>query len=209
MSLRIARTPPLAAGLLLAATLSAPPARALDLGAPLPARTVAMRNVDGRPVTIAATRGAKGTLVLFTCNHCPWVRAWEERFVRIGNEARTRGIGMIAINSNDPSAYPEDAFDAMQERAKSHGYRFPYAEDATSEVARAFGATHTPEAYLFDAGGRLVYHGTVDDDARHPDQVRQHFLADAVAAVAQGRAVPVAETKALGCGIVLRPAAQE
>jgi hypothetical protein len=92
----------------------------------------------------------------------------------------------------------------MRRNAKDLKLKFPYVVDATSDVARAFGATRTPEAYLFDAGGRLVYHGTIDDNAKEPDQVRSRYLEAALRAAVDGRAVAVAETKALGCSIKFR-----
>jgi cytochrome oxidase Cu insertion factor (SCO1/SenC/PrrC family) len=177
---------------------------ALALGRPAPLRDVALRNVDGKDVTLASIAGKKGTLVVFACNHCPWVKAWQSRIAAIGNAALDRGIGVIAINSNDPTAYPEDAFDEMKARAQSVGYRFPYAVDATSDLARAFGATHTPEAYLFDAKGKLVYHGAVDDNAQDEQAVANPWLRQAVDAVANGKPVKTAETKAMGCSIKLR-----
>ena len=189
---------------LLAVSVLAQRAAALAPGETAPQAEVALKNVDGRDVTIASAQGPKGTLVLFTCNHCPWVKAWEERISRLGNQARKRGIGVIAINSNDPVAYPEDSFENMQKRAKQRGFAFPYAVDATSDVARAFGATHTPEAFLFDAAGKLVYHGTIDDNARAPKQVKSRYLQDAVDAVLAGKPVPLAETKSLGCSIKFR-----
>ncbi len=187
-----------------ALAIAATAAQALALGATAPRSRDEMKSVDGKMVSIASAAGPKGTLVLFTCNHCPWVRAWEDRIVSVAAEARKLGIGVVAVNSNDPATYPGDSFDKMQERAKQKGYTFPYAMDATSEVARAFGATHTPEAFLFDADGRLVYHGAVDDNAREPGKVTAHYLADAVTAVAAGKPVRPAETKALGCGIAYR-----
>ncbi len=177
---------------------------ALALGSSAPMATTALRNVDGKDVTIASAAGRKGTLVIFICNHCPWVKAWQSRIAEAGNGALAKGVGVIAINPNDPAAYPEDAFDEMGRRAKQVGYRFAYAVDATSDVARAFGASHTPEAFLFDAKGRLVYHGAVDDNAQDPKAVKSHWLADAIAAVAAGRPVAATETKALGCSIKFR-----
>lgn len=194
----------LSAAALLAVLAVAAPVRALEPGDRAPRADVRMKNVDGRLVSIASAAGAKGTLVLFSCNHCPWVRAWEDRIVRVAADAKKAGIGVIAVNSNDPSAYPEDSYGKMKARAKEHRYGFPYVVDATSDVARAFGATHTPEAYLFDADGKLVYHGAIDDNAREPGKVTANYLADAVAAVAGGKPVPTAETKALGCSIKFR-----
>lgn len=187
--------------LALAALLLAAPAAALELGAAIPAADVTMKNVDGEAVSIAAIAGKSGTLVVFTCNHCPWAKAWEERLAALGNAARARGIGVIAINSNDPKSSPNDAFAPMVERARQRGFQFPYVVDAGSTVAKAFGAERTPEVFLFDARGTLVYHGTVDDNAERPDEVKQHFLRDALDAVAAGKPVAVAQTKALGCTI--------
>jgi hypothetical protein len=176
----------------------------LAMGHLAPMRDTPMKNVDGRDVTIGGAAGKKGTLVLFICNHCPWVKAWQTRIAGAGNSAVPRGIGVIAINPNDPAAYPEDGFEEMKARARQVGYKFPYVVDATSDVARAFGATHTPEAYLFDAQGRLVYHGAVDDNAHDEKAVTQRWLRRAVDAVVSGNRVPAAETKALGCGIKFR-----
>ena len=129
---------------------------------------------------------------------------WQARIAAIGNAAINRGVGVIAVNANDPAAYAEDSFDEMKARAKKLGFKFPYVVDATSDVARAFGATHTPEAYLLDAQGKLVYHGGVDDNARDEKAVKQPWLRQAVEALEGGKPVPLAETKALGCSIKLR-----
>ncbi len=192
--------------LLIALTPAAAPAPAagLVLGDPAPMSDVKMRDVGGREISLAAAKGARGTLVVFTCNHCPYAKAWERRIAALGNDAARRGLGVIAINPNDPAAYPEDAFEPMVKRARALGLRFPYTVDATSGMARAFGATRTPEAFLFDAGGKLVYHGTIDDNAKDADAVKRHYLRDAVDAVLAGKPVPMAETKALGCSIKFR-----
>jgi peroxiredoxin len=179
---------------------------ALQLGATVPMADVKMKNVDGAELAIEDVRGKKGTLVVFTCNACPWVKAWETRIVELGNAYASRGIGVIAINSNDPGQVAEDGYEAMQNRAKQRRMKFPYVVDGTSEVARAFGATRTPEAFLFDADGKLVYHGTVDDNAREPQKVSKRYLRDALQSVSQGKDVPVQETKALGCSIKFRQA---
>lgn len=186
-----------AAGLLLTATCAA----GLDLGAAAPEQAVKMKNVDGRMLSIGEVAGGKGTLVIFTCNHCPWAKAWETRIVELGNTYAKQGIGVIAINSNDPVAFKEDSFDAMVKRAKDRGYQFAYVVDAGSQVAKAFGAERTPEAFLFDANGKLVYHGTIDDNAEKPDAVTEPYLQDALKSVAAGQPVAVGQTKALGCGI--------
>jgi peroxiredoxin len=174
------------------------------IGQPAPMQDERMKSISGTDISIAEAAGTKGTLVIFTCNHCPWVKMWQGRIAAIGNAAIKRGVGVLAVNSNDPAAYAEDGFDEMKARAKKLGFKFPYVVDATSEVARAFGATHTPEAYLLDAQGHLVYHGGVDDNAREEKAVRQPWLRDAVEALVSGKPIPMAETKALGCGIKFR-----
>src|SRR5262245_40927601 len=178
--------------------------KALALGSTAPMKDTKMKSVDGRDVSIADVVGAKGTLVIFSCNHCPWVKAWETRIVDLGNTYSKQGVGVIAINSNDPAAYDEDAYPAMQERAKDRGMTYPSVVDATSDVARAFGATHTPEVFLFGKNGKLVYHGVIDDNAHEPDKVKTRYLADALQAVVQGKDVPLKETKAMGCSIKYR-----
>lgn len=181
--------------------LFATPLAALDLGAAIPDADVKMKNVDGGQVSLADVRGKQGTLVVFTCNHCPFAKAWEKRVAALGNEYAGKGVGVIAINSNDPKANANDGFDGMVERAKTLDLKFPYVVDQGSTVAKAFGAERTPEAFLFDAQGTLVYHGTIDDNAEDAGKVKQPYLADALAAVAAGKPVAVKETKALGCTI--------
>jgi len=173
---------------------------ALALGAQAPMRTHRMRNVDGQQVSIQSAAGERGTLVIFTCNHCPWAQAWEARITELGNAALGRGVGVIAINPNDPGEYPSDGFEEMQRRHRAAGMRFPYVVDETSNVARRFGATRTPEVFLFDRRGRLVYHGAVDDNAHQPDQVQQRHL-DALVA---GRPIANAQTRSIGCSIKFR-----
>jgi len=188
----------------LAATHAQDVATSVALGAAAPAATVKMKGVDGRELSIADAKGEKGTLVIFTCNHCPWVKAWEQRLAELGNACKAKGVGVIVVNPNDPAAYPEDSFEGMQERAKARGFQFPYVVDSTSGVARAFGATRTPEAFLFDASGALVYHGAIDDNAEDATKVTKHYLGDALDAVTAGSRPAVAESKAIGCSIKFR-----
>ncbi len=173
----------------------------LEPGAAMPEVTAPVVAPDGSEMALAELRGEKGTLIVFTCNTCPWAKAWEERIVALGNEYAQRGIGVVAINSNDPARVPEDSLEAMKVRAAERGMAFPYVADRGSVIARQFGAKVTPEAFLFDAGGTLVYHGTIDDNARAPESVKQRFLKDALEATASGSEIAVAKTKALGCGI--------
>jgi peroxiredoxin len=195
------------AALVLSVAASASAQDALAIGAAPPMSDVPMRGVDGRSVSIADVAGARGTLVIFTCNHCPWARAWESRIVELGNAYRERGIGVVAINPNDPAQQADDGYEPMRTRAREAGMRFPYVVDETSGVARAFGATRTPEVFLFDAQRRLVYHGSVDDNAHEPDAVQQRYLRDALEALLAGRPIAQATTRSMGCTIKWRPAA--
>lgn len=165
---------------------------------------VKMKSVDGSMVSIDDVKGEKGTLVIFTCNHCPFVVAWQDRMIELGNTYRGKGIGTIFINSNDPKVKAGDGFEGMQKMAKEHGYQFPYVEDETSDVARHFGAKKTPDVFLFDAEGRLVYHGAVDDNSRKPEDVQKSYLKAAMDALLAGEKIPMEETKAVGCGIKFR-----
>jgi peroxiredoxin len=187
--------------------LAAPASAQLAIGDAVPMGEVKMKNVNGKEMTLAASAGKQGTLVVFTCNACPWAKKWEKRVAEIGNAALASGLGVVAINSNDPSLNAEDGYAEMQKRAKTLKLKFPYVVDATSDVARAFGATRTPEAFVFDAEGKLVYHGTIDDNANDAAAVKEAWLKDAVNAVAAGKGVSVTETKAFGCTIKFRKAA--
>jgi len=191
------------AGLALAITAGSARAQ-LAIGDAMPMKDVKMTGVDGKSVTLASVAGKKGTLVVFTCNHCPWAKMWQTRVTEIGNAAGKVGIGMVAVNANDPAEYPEDGMDGMKTRAKDLGIKFPYVVDATSDLARTFGASRTPEAFLFDAGGKLVYHGTVDDSPKDASAVKDAYLKDAVNAVSSGKTVTTAETKSMGCSIKFR-----
>jgi peroxiredoxin len=195
-------------GGLLLAMVGAPIAPSHAQDAPvetaIPMADAKLKNNDGKDITIADVKGKKGTLVVFTCNHCPWAKAWETRIVELGNQFASKGVGVIAISANDPEAFPDDDLPGMKERAKQRGMKYPYAMDETSDVARAFGATRTPEAFLFDAKGKLVYHGAIDDNSREPEKVTARYLNDALVAVAGGKPVAVGETKAMGCSIKYR-----
>ncbi len=177
----------------------------LRIGDPLRMTEVKMKNVDGRELSIAEVAGEKGTLIIFSCNSCPWVKAWEDRIAALGNAYQDKGFGVMVINSNDPKIIAEDSYEVMQKRSEERGFAFPYVVDATSGVARAYGATRTPEVFLFDQDGRLVYHGVIDDNAKESKEVKEQFLRDAMEALIEGEKVPVKETKSLGCTIKFRP----
>jgi thiol-disulfide isomerase/thioredoxin len=178
----------------------------LALGTKVPAAVAKtkMKNVDGKMLSLAEVTGKAGTLVIFTCNHCPFARDWEQRIVELGNSYAAKGIGVVLVNANDPTMHADDGFEEMQARAKSRGMKIPYVVDDTSGVARAFGASVTPEAFLFDKTGKLAYHGTIDDNRQEPDKVKARYLKDALDAVVAGKKPAVPETKGLGCSIKFR-----
>ena len=176
-------------------------AAAVKIGDPMPKTDAQLVSTSGKTLSVADAAGDKGTLVIFTCNHCPYVKKWESRTVAIANEFAAKGVGVVALNSNDPSRYEGDSLEGMRERAKSAGMQYPYVVDEGSRLAKAFGAQRTPEVFLFNAEGRLVYHGTIDDYVENASGVEKHYLRDALSALVEGREIPAAETKALGCGI--------
>jgi peroxiredoxin len=178
----------------------------LAIGSAMPAGKTEMESVDGKKYTLDGIAGEKGTLVIFSCNHCPYAVQWEERITKIGNEYKKKGFGVIVVNSNDIVSHPTDDMDHMKERAKKLGMEFPYAMDGDSSVAVAFGASKTPEVFLFDKAKKLAYWGAVDDNSADASAVKHHYLKDALDAVAEGKAPATAETKALGCGIKFRAA---
>lgn len=176
-------------------------AKGLSIGDAMPAMDHELEKTDGSKTALSKNKGDKGTLVVFTCNHCPYVKMYQERIAKLGNEYKGKGIGVIAINPNDPAKYPDDGAEAMKERSKKMGMNYPYVVDRGSRLAKAFGASRTPEVYLFDANNKLVYHGTVDDSAKDASKVEKTFLKDALDATVAGKQVKMAETKAVGCGI--------
>ena len=157
--------------------------------------------VDGRTYSLEEFTGKPVLIVVFSCNHCPYVQAYEDRMISIQRDYQPRGVQLIAINSNDDVNYPEDSFNAMVERAKAKGFNFPYLRDANQEVAKAYGATHTPQLFVFDHGRKLRYTGKIDDNWQNPGAVKRQYLREAVDALLQGAAPAEAETHAIGCTI--------
>jgi peroxiredoxin len=157
--------------------------------------------VDGRRHTLASARGPNGLLVMFICNHCPYVKAIRGRIIRDCRELAGHGIGSIAIMSNDPADYPEDSFDNMKRVAAEAGFPFPYVLDDTQAVAKAYDAVCTPEFFGFNAGLELQYHGRLDASKTAPVEGAQRELFDAMVEIARTGKGPVAQTAALGCSI--------
>ncbi|RMF06187.1 MAG: thioredoxin family protein [Candidatus Neomarinimicrobiota bacterium] len=176
-------------------------AKELILGADIPLPDRKMPEISGQEISLQEALGSQGLVVIFSCNTCPWVKAWQDRYVSLAAEYQPRGIRFIAINSN--AAYREkgDSFADMKTHARQYGYNFLYALDPQSELAKAFGASHTPQVFLFDAHGKLVYRGAIDDNARHPDQVERPYLKNALDELLAGKPISLPSTKALGCSI--------
>ncbi len=182
------------------------PSTMLPLGTPAPALRLADA-VTGRLVDAAeAARGKKGLLVAFICNHCPFVRHIRKQLVRVAHAALDQGLAVLAVNSNDEKAFPEDGPAAMRKLAREEGWRFPFLFDEAQEVAKAYRAACTPDLFLFDRGLRLAYRGQFDDSRPSNDEpVTGASLSAAIEAVAAGRS-PAAEQKAsVGCNIKWRP----
>lgn len=163
-------------------------------------------NVDGRMVSLDTAAGPRGTLVMFICNHCPFVKHVADQLAQVGREAIGRGIGVVAISANDVAAHPADSPEQMVREAEERGYPFPYLYDESQEVAKAYKAACTPDFFLFDAGRRLVYRGQLDDSRPGNDMpVTGHDLRQAIEALVAGRG-PVAEQRpSIGCNIKWKP----
>ena len=173
----------------------------LEIGSTMPLKDLELADISGKNITLANAKGDVGTLVIFSCNTCPWVIRWEDRYVSLANTYVQKGIGMIAVNSNAARFGGEDSLEEMLEHAKNNGYNFPYAQDPESELASAFGATKTPHIYLFNGDDKLVYRGAIDDNAKNAKKVDVPFLANAIDALLAGNPINPQTTKALGCSI--------
>ena len=143
----------------------------------------------------------KIVVVVFSCNHCPYVRAWEDRMVKIQADYASKGAQLVVINANDASKYPDDSFQNMKVRAHEKKFNFPYLRDEDQKVASAYGAQRTPEVFLFDTNRTLQYHGAIDDNYDDPNAVKFHYLRNALDAVLNGTKVPIAETAPFGCTV--------
>jgi peroxiredoxin len=143
----------------------------------------------------------KNIAVIFSCNHCPYVRAWEDRLVKIQADYSNRNVQLIAINANDASKSPDDDFPNMKERARLKKFNFPYLHDKEQKVAKSYGAQRTPEVFLFDVQKTLRYHGTIDDNYDDPNAVKVHYVRNALDALLQNKKVTLGETEPVGCTI--------
>lgn len=166
-----------------------------------PAPDFSLKAVDGKSYSLKEFAGAKALVVIFSCNHCPYVKAYEGRMVAIQKDYLAKGVRFAVINSNDSAKYPDDSFEEMVKRAKEQGFNFPYMSDQTQAVARKYGATHTPHLFVFDAARRLAYTGKIDDNWENPGAVRSHYLRDALDDILAEKPPRLPQTHAIGCTI--------
>ncbi|OIQ20189.1 MAG: thioredoxin family protein [Flavobacterium sp. MedPE-SWcel] len=163
-----------------------------------------LKNIDETMVSLSDMTDAKGYIVIFTCNHCPYAEAYEDRIIALDGKYKDMGYPVVAINPNDPEKMPDDSFEKMQERAKDKGFTFPYLLDDGQKIYPQYGATKTPHVYLLqktDEGNVVKYIGAIDDNYEDASNVEVKYVEDAVDALLEGKEVAVKETKAIGCSI--------
>lgn len=163
-----------------------------------------LKNVNEKMLSLEKYKQAKGFIIVFTCNHCPYAKAYESRIMALDVEYAAKGYPVIAINPNDPKAYPEDSFENMQKRAKEKQYTFPYLIDETQSVAKAYGARVTPHVYLLkktDKGLEVAYIGAIDNDTENVNPERIAYVAPAIEALLADKSPGIVQTKAIGCSI--------
>lgn len=157
--------------------------------------------VDDETHSLEDYADSEALAVIFTCNHCPYVLAWEDRLIDLQKEYADKGVQLIGINANDPEKYPVDDFEGMKKHAEEKDFNFPYLHDESQRVATAYGAERTPEIFLFDKARKLQYHGTIDDNYDNPEAVKSTYFRDALEAVLSGEEPATAQTDPVGCTI--------
>jgi peroxiredoxin len=163
-----------------------------------------LKNIDGKMVSLSDFPDKKGFVVIFTCNHCPFSVAYEDRIIALDAKLKPLGYPVIAINPNDPDVAPDDSYEKMMERAAEKKFTFPYLYDQTQEVARRFGALKTPHVFLLVKQGSaliLKYAGAIDDNTHEPEKVTRRYVEEAIAMIMDGKPLETSSTKAIGCSI--------
>jgi peroxiredoxin len=172
-----------------------------------------LKNVDGKYVSLSDFKDAKGFVVVFTCNDCPYAKAYQDRLISLDKKYKSKGYPVIAVNPNDPSVAPGDSYDKMVTRAKEKSYSFPYLFDESHQVYKKFGTTNTPHAYILQkqASGDLVvkYIGTIDDNYQDQSAVKKRYIEDAIEALLQNKEPEPSFTKAIGCSVKAKPASAQ
>ncbi len=163
-----------------------------------------LKNIDGNQVSLSDYGDAKGVIVVFTCNHCPYAKLYEDRIIELHKTYSAQGYPVIAINPNDPEKVPEDSYENMKKRAKKKGYPFVYLFDDTQNVAKDFGATRTPHVFLLEKAKvkyKVAYIGAIDNNPQSAESADQFYVSDAIASLDSDQPVKVTNTKAVGCTI--------
>lgn len=172
----------------------------IEIGTDMPAADVEMTNVDGAPYTLGGSMEENGLVVVFSCNTCPFVLMWLDRYDELAELAGENDMGFVLVNSNEAKRDGDDSPQAMSVHYKTNGYEVPYLVDTESRVANAFGAKTTPHIFIFDGQRTLAYEGAIDDDAEGAD-ISATYALDAIARIAKGKAARPATTAAVGCSI--------
>lgn len=163
-----------------------------------------LKGIEGRLVSLSEFKSGKGVIVVFTTNHCPYAKAYEDRIIALDGKYKSQGFPVLAINPNDPAAYEEDSYENMKVRARAKNYPFPYLFDDTQKVAKSFGATRTPQVYVLVREGdkfTVQYMGALDDNSQDPAGVTKRYVENAVNNLLQGKPVMLNVTKSVGCAI--------
>jgi len=177
------------------------PSEPLPIGADIPKADLQMTDVSGKTVTLNNARKQNGLLVMFSCNTCPVVIANQGRTIAIAKLAHEQNVGVILLNSNEDYRNGADSPEAMKKYADNQNYDWYYAIDKNSELADAFGAKRTPECFLFNKSGKLVYHGAIDDNPQDEANIKRQHLKEAITEMNDGKQVSVAKTRSVGCSI--------
>ncbi|MBP2617368.1 thioredoxin family protein [Chryseobacterium jejuense] len=166
-----------------------------------------LKNIDGKMVSLSDFKTAKGFIVIFTCNHCPYAKKYEDRIIELDKKYKSQGYPVIAINPNDPNVQPEDGYQQMIERAKQKGFTFPYLVDEGQKIYPQYGATKTPHVFILqkENGKNIVkYIGAIDNNYDNPSDVSEYYVQDAVNALLKGESVKMVKTVAIGCTIKVK-----
>lgn len=163
-----------------------------------------LKSVDNKMYSMADYKDAKGFIVVFTCNHCPYAVKYEDRIIDLATRYKSKGYVLLAINPNDPAAQPEDSFELMQKRAKEKKFTFPYLFDEGQKIYPQYGATKTPHVFLLDKNLVVKYIGAIDDNVEDASQVKEKYLENAIAALEKGQEPTPNTTKAIGCSIKVK-----
>jgi thioredoxin-related protein len=173
----------------------------LPIGGQLPKADVKMKDISGKEITLKDAKKANGLLVMFSCNTCPYVVKNQHRTREICKYALDNNIGVVLINSNEGQRSSDDSYDAMKKYAEANGYKWYYVVDKNSELADAFGANRTPENFLFNKDGKLIYHGAIDDNPGDAGSVGRKHLHEAIGEMLNGKDVSVKTSRSVGCTI--------